>query len=244
MGRRLSCPDLYTRPPVRAANGEWHVHDDHANSATEPVDVMLRRYRGKKHSPASFYLFGALGMALPVLIFVIGSLVLDAVTPAGQRPDDAWIGMLFLFASVPLLLNVVLFYRMWNQIQDGSPRMSAPMAVALMFIPLLNVYGQFHAYYGLAKDLNEYTTEKAIPAPRTPAWAALIVCILMCVLFVPLAIGLVVGFFTLFGGIALMGLGYLLTLVLGPFLGIFAQIAWWCMIAQSAAIARAKRAMP
>lgn len=180
-------------------------------------------------------------MSLPILIFSLGFWIVEATLNPGQRPSDAWIGVVFVLAGAPLLLNVVVFYRMWNQIQDGRPRMSAQMAVALMYIPILQFYGQFHAFYGLAQDLNEYTGQRNIQGTRTPAWAAMVFCICLCVVGAPLMVGLVLAPFSFLGGLAFLGLSYLFSIVVGPILGIFGQVSWWCMIAQSASIARAKR---
>ena len=58
-------------------------------------------------------------------------------------------------------LTYMYLYRLWEVLQHGRPRTTPGMAVGLMFVPGLNVYWVFVAFYGLAKDWNRITNRYA-----------------------------------------------------------------------------------
>jgi hypothetical protein len=54
------------------------------------------------------------------------------------------------------ILLFILLYKFWQVVQDGFARTSPAKAVGFLFIPFFNLYWNFPAYFGLAKDLNRY----------------------------------------------------------------------------------------
>lgn len=75
-------------------------------------------------------------------------------------------------AAVPIpivivtIFHLTMIYKMWQSIQDGSPRMSPGKAVGFSFIPFFNVYWIFQVYGGFATDYNRYIKEKNRHAPE------------------------------------------------------------------------------
>jgi len=54
------------------------------------------------------------------------------------------------------VLQFVLLFHLWQVVQDGFARTSPAKAIGFLFIPVFNIYWNFQAYFGLAKDLNRY----------------------------------------------------------------------------------------
>jgi len=101
-----------------------------------------------------------------------------------------------VFIGIPIFIVGIVFmaifiYRCWTLIQDGPHRTTPGLAVGLMFIPLFNMYWQFVAFAGLAKDLNAYARERSLSAPRANEGVALAACILSISSLIPL-----IGIFT------------------------------------------------
>jgi len=75
-----------------------------------------------------------------------------------------------MMAAVPIpiliatIFHLMMVYKMWDSIRDGTPRMSPGKAVGFLFIPFFNIYWLFQIYPGFATDYNRYLKEKNIPA--------------------------------------------------------------------------------
>lgn len=103
-----------------------------------------------------FWLSLAIGIPLTVLIIGIGGIITSIV-----------FGYMILFKS-------------WKIIQDGRPRTTPGRAVGFMFIPFFNLYWQFIAYLGLAKDLNRYMRNRKIRSAFINEDLVLWYCITTC----------------------------------------------------------------
>jgi hypothetical protein len=55
-----------------------------------------------------------------------------------------------------VVLNFLLIYQSWQQIQEIHPRTTPGKAAGFMFIPFFNFYWVFVAYWGFARDYNKY----------------------------------------------------------------------------------------
>ena len=95
----------------------------------------------------------------------------------------------FLASSIVLF---VLYYKMWNAIQDGYARTTPGKAVGFMFIPFFNFYWMFQAIWGYSKDYNEYLRRYSIPAKPVSEGLFLTACILPLVQWLPV-VGSLIG---------------------------------------------------
>ena len=86
---------------------------------------------------------------------------------------------------VGAVFGALLFYQFWKVIQDGDVRTTPGRAVGFMFIPLFNIYWQFVAVWGLAKDANAYIKQRNISTPPLREGRVLIQCILSCFTWMP-----------------------------------------------------------
>jgi hypothetical protein len=129
-----------------------------------------------------FYLGSIIGASILAMVLLsIGFIV-------AQDQDES--AMAFLCAGyLPLIYTVVivcvLLYKAWSAIQDGAVRTTPGKAVGFMFIPLFNIYWQFQALWGLAKDYNAYGAQKGLSLPRLPEGLALTMCILTLLAWIP-----------------------------------------------------------
>lgn len=140
----------------------------------------------KRLSKAAYFIPTFLGY----LISVPAVLFLMAVFAEGRGADREVVPFLMFPAMLPMLMGVialmVLIYKMWKAIQDGSPRTTPGAAVGLLFIPFFNLYWVFQAYWGWTKDYNRIARERGLSAPRAPEGLALTICFLMLLSGIPL----------------------------------------------------------
>ena len=97
------------------------------------------------------------------------------------------------------VFQMMLLYELWCTVQDGRAESTSGKAIGFLFIPFFNIYWQFVAIWGLAKDLNRYSREHNIAAPEANESLALTVCILNCCGIIPY-----VGFLTAIAGLIIM----------------------------------------
>ena len=84
----------------------------------------------------------------------------------------------YMLGLLATITGCVLLYKLWATIQDEPVSTTPGKAVGFLFIPLFNFYWLFRAVYGWAKDVNRYTSERGIDAPRAPEGMVLTACIL------------------------------------------------------------------
>ena len=89
----------------------------------------------------------------------------------------------FLASSIVLF---VLYYKMWNAIQDGYARTTPGKAIGFMFIPFFNIYWMFQAIWGYSKDYNEYLRRYSIPTKPLSEGLFLAACIVPWLGMIPL----------------------------------------------------------
>jgi hypothetical protein len=78
---------------------------------------------------------------------------------AASNLSAVMIGVMCIFEMATItsqVLEYILLYKLWKNIQDGYASTTAGKAVGFMFIPFFNFYWFFRVYWGLAKDLNRY----------------------------------------------------------------------------------------
>jgi len=104
------------------------------------------------------------GILVGMLLVVIGA-VGSAASPGDPSPTPVVllvVGVLLtLYAEIVFL---VLLYKAWACIQDGSSRTSAGQAVGFLFVPIFNFYWIFRALPGFADEYNLYLERAGVSA--------------------------------------------------------------------------------
>jgi hypothetical protein len=143
-----------------------------------------------------FYLGSYLGSwLLGIVVMVLGIAgIIGGAAAADKGHEDAKIFIivgsllvavsfgLFIYAVIVLMM---LYYKMWDAIQDGYARTTPGVAIGFMFIPLFNFYWLFQAIWGYSKDYNAYLQRHQIAAMPLPENLFLIYCILAIVSVIP-----------------------------------------------------------
>lgn len=87
-------------------------------------------------------------------ISTVSSLFMSMITDT-----DALTAVSCIVSSVSLgaaVLFLVLLYNFWKILQDGYAAVTPGKAVGFLFIPLFNFYWAFKAFWGLAKEQNNF----------------------------------------------------------------------------------------
>jgi hypothetical protein len=152
----------------------------------EETDAILPEYFKTARGIKSLWIWCIISYGLGLCLVLYGAMV---SSNQGDYGYNGSYGGALLFGLLTIccggVLWLLIFYRSWAVIEDGSQPIPAGKAVGFMFIPFYNYYWQFVAIAGLAKRLNRYCAEKAIPADPVNEQLALAGCILFCTLWVP-----------------------------------------------------------
>jgi len=155
--------------------------------ASEPrgAGFGVRGAEGVRRVNKGFYLGSIAGAGL------LGVLIVVLTSARVQRnPNDlSAFPLLFLGEMIIVYAGVIfalLLYKSWRAIQDGQVRTTPGKAVGFLFIPFYNFYWAFVAYWGFAKDYNQYIVRHAIDAKPLTEGLYLASCILILASF-PLA---------------------------------------------------------
>ncbi len=96
-----------------------------------------------------------------------------------------------LILGIPLMVysavvSWMFIYKAWALIQDGHARASPCKALGFLFIPFFNLYWVFEAYWGFAKDYNDYVARHRLQAaPKLPDGLFLALSILTVASIIP-----------------------------------------------------------
>ena len=129
-------------------------------------------------------------IGLPIVLTVLGTILYGigvAKMHESQKPP-----CFLLFLAVAMLLGgaiimYVMLYKLWQAIQGPAARTTPGKAVGFMFIPFFNIYWQFMAVWGWAKDYNALIDQRGLAMPRAKeslALTALILNLIPCANFV------------------------------------------------------------
>jgi len=139
-----------------------------------------------------------------IVAFIVVKIGLLFVARSDFAGSAAYLILGILGSLYSEILALVLFYKMWESIQDGHARTSPGKAIGFLFIPFFNFYWIFQVLWGFAKDYNAYLVRHAVSAKKLPEGlflACVILPLLVCAT-VPLTTWI-------------------------PFLYIFTAIAYW-----------------
>jgi hypothetical protein len=133
------------------------------------VAHIVRRRGARERVPRLFFLgcYGLNGV----------NLVLSAGLMPRRHPDPTYVAVQLLFLVPPTIAFLVLLYRMWAEVQDGTARTSAAGAVGRLFIPFYGAYWIFVVLPGYATTYNAYVERHGLqlrPLRRGPITASVI----------------------------------------------------------------------
>lgn len=171
-----------------------HLLANPGNSLSQPTPLPLTPHNPYQPSPAAYQPAPAYAVTSPLdqqiqglestfkwmwILLLIGILTFIIL-----------IGIFALIAAC--VLNLILIYKLWDSVQDKSPRARTTpgMAVALGFIPLFNIYWIFVVISGLAKDQHEIAQQRRTPGYEDVRTFALLSVILSLIPFVNLIGGI------------------------------------------------------
>lgn len=149
----------------------------------------------------AFYLtsyFG--GLIAAAILCILGAVALGAGAEMTENGHPSahlsmGVGMVMLVSGAVLAIYAsivifVLYYKMWEAIQDGYARTTPGKAVGFMIIPFFNIYWMFQAFWGFSKDYNSFIARHSIPAKPLPENLFLIFCIFSLLAAIPYIGGL------------------------------------------------------
>jgi len=115
------------------------------------IAQLLRRRPGPERAPRLFILgcFGVNGV-----VAVLAGAIMRAQLHRRVPPEPRLV--LWAVTALPVVGGLLLIYRMWAAVQDGSARVTPASAVGRLFIPFYNLYWMFVALPGYADDYNRY----------------------------------------------------------------------------------------
>lgn len=125
------------------------------------------------------------------------SLALSAIFFAASfidGPRDLWRVFAVLFAIPATVFSMLILYRGWVAVQDGSAQSSPGKAVGFCFIPFFQLYWIFVAYVGLMKEFNRLAEARGRQDQKVNEGIALTLCILtvtLCLSYLALPFGVV-----------------------------------------------------
>jgi predicted Zn finger-like uncharacterized protein len=112
-------------------------------------------------------IFGALGLVLAIRKGANSTLI--ATFAAAD---------VFLICSV--LIEMLLFYKMWAAIQDDQTSVSPAKAVGFLFVPVFNIYWALYMVPGFAEDYNAFIQRRSVKTQDLP----LILFLIYAVVFI------------------------------------------------------------
>ena len=153
---------------------------------SDEMSPPLQRLSRKK--PANFHL-----ILWPVLVNLLSAIVGGIfLCLAHGDVDNVLAGMIIagvgsLIGLIGMIYFYMLLYHAWWAIQGSTARTTPGKAVGFMFIPFFNIYWQFQALAGWAKDYNQHLAQSGLDRPDKRANEGLFLtqCILVCCLVVP-----------------------------------------------------------
>jgi hypothetical protein len=115
-------------------------------------------------------------------VYMILTAALNTNLMAGGASEQLILTTLLCVFYIPVIaaavLQYILLYRFWKNIQDDFASTTPGKAIGFLFIPFFNYYWYFRAFWGLAKDSNRYIARHLADKPelqvrRSKEWISL-----------------------------------------------------------------------
>jgi predicted Zn finger-like uncharacterized protein len=108
-------------------------------------------------------------MALRIITGILGGAGFAmALRKGGHDNSIAAFAAADVFLIGNVLIELLLFYKMWAAIQDGKTLISPLKAVVFLFIPVFNIYWVLCMLTGFAEDYNAFIQRHAVKAKELP----------------------------------------------------------------------------
>jgi hypothetical protein len=103
-----------------------------------------------------FYLGSIIGGYVVYFVFSVIGAVMAALhgVPLWEGPGATWLLLGIVALIYLMVINLLLWWTAWKSIQDFGARTSPGQAVGFLFIPAVNIYWIFQAFWGFSKDYN------------------------------------------------------------------------------------------
>jgi len=118
---------------------------------------------------------------LPKMIFVYGWAIVRIITGvlgalglmmALRKESHSTLVKIFAAADVFLIIGIVielmLYYRMWAAIKDDEASASPVTAVLFLFVPFFNIYWMLNMLIGFAEDYNDFIQQRSMEIKKLP----------------------------------------------------------------------------
>jgi hypothetical protein len=117
-----------------------------------------------------FYLGSIIGGYVVSFIFGFIAGVVSAMQglPLWEGSGATWMLLGIVMAVYMVVIELVLWYKAWKSIQDFDARTSPGRAVGFLFIPIVNLYWIFQAFWGFSKDYNSNVDGYELAIKRLP----------------------------------------------------------------------------
>jgi hypothetical protein len=150
-----------------------------------------------------FYLGSTVGAYIGsfAFAFVAGARAfMQGVSPWGADGGQ-WMFLVVISAIYLMVVQLILWWKAWKSVQEYGARTTPGQAIGFLFLPVVNLYWVFQAFWGYSKDFNSNIDEYGLDVRRLPEGLFLAHTIVMlgaaltfwiAVLNLPLALGNIV----------------------------------------------------
>ncbi len=102
-------------------------------------------------------------IAVRIIAGVLGTLgLMLAIRKEAHSTLIATFAAADVFLVISVLIELMLFYKMWSAIQDGQASLSPGRAVTLLFIPVFDIYWSLLMLTGFAEDYNSFKNRYSV----------------------------------------------------------------------------------
>ncbi len=108
-------------------------------------------------------------MAVRIIAGVLGGLgLMLAIRKEAHSTLIATFAAADVFLVCSVIIELMLFYKMWAAVADGQVSIAPAKAVAFLFIPVFNIYWALCMLTGFVEDYNSFIHRRSIKAKDLP----------------------------------------------------------------------------
>lgn len=117
-----------------------------------------------------FYLGSVIGgyVAMFAFSFTAGLVAYMQAVSVWEGSAGNWMLLSIVSAVYLAVIQLVLWWKAWKSMQPYGCRTSPGQAIGFLFIPVVNFYWVFQAFWGYAKDFNSNIDAYELEIPRLP----------------------------------------------------------------------------
>lgn len=115
-----------------------------------------------------FYLGSIIGAYVGIFIFgltagIVAQMERVSVWEAG---GGKWMLLSVALTVYLVVIQLILWWKAWKSIQEYGARTSPGQAIGFLFLPVVNLYWVFQAFWGYSKDFNSNIETYNLDIPR------------------------------------------------------------------------------